>query len=403
MNDSQLPPQKIRIATILAFALIPLSGFATDIYLPSLPGMATSLGVSSVETQLTLSLFLVSYGIGQLFTGSVLDSFGRYRISLLAMLLFCISCVVVANTHDIYVIYAMRVVHGLTVATIVNAKRAFFVDMYSGTKLKHYLSLFTIIWSTGPIVAPFIGGYLQVHFGWESNFYFLALFGGVMLVLEFLFSGETLKQRSAFRWKSIVGVYYDMITTSSFIMGILMLGLAYSMVMIFNMTGPFIIEHHYLKSPVVSGYSSLTLGFAWMMGGLIGKATIDRPFVPKMRFNMVLQLLFVLAMIIGMRFTDDLYLMIAFAFIIHVTAGYTFNNYFTYCLSRFPNNAGIASGLTGGVTYMIVSSLSYLVVGSFPAKDAGNLSTSYLSLTILSCAVMAGILMLDRKSRRKAI
>ena len=28
-----------KIATILAFALIPLSGFATDIYIPSLPTM----------------------------------------------------------------------------------------------------------------------------------------------------------------------------------------------------------------------------------------------------------------------------------------------------------------------------------------------------------------------------
>ena len=67
------------IATLLAFALIPLSGFATDIYIPSLPTMAGDLHVSSIQVQLTLSLFLISYGVSQLFIGSVLDSFGRYK------------------------------------------------------------------------------------------------------------------------------------------------------------------------------------------------------------------------------------------------------------------------------------------------------------------------------------
>ena len=35
-----IKPQHRTISNFLAFALLPLSGFATDIYLPSLPGMA---------------------------------------------------------------------------------------------------------------------------------------------------------------------------------------------------------------------------------------------------------------------------------------------------------------------------------------------------------------------------
>lgn len=58
------------IATILALALLPLSGFATDVYIPSLPTMAGDLKVSSVDVQITLSLFLISYGVSQLFIGS---------------------------------------------------------------------------------------------------------------------------------------------------------------------------------------------------------------------------------------------------------------------------------------------------------------------------------------------
>nr|WP_207425775.1 MFS transporter [Pedobacter sp. SYSU D00535] len=385
------------IATLLAFALIPLSGFATDIYIPSLPSMATSLKVSNLDVQFTLSLFLISYGVAQLFIGSIIDSFGRYKLSLACLLIFVISSVVIAETDNLYLIYVMRIIHGITVATIVVAKRAFFVDVYEGEQRKHYLSLFTIIWSSGPIIAPFIGGYLQTSFGWESNFYFLAGLATVLLVLEFLFSGETLRHFSDFQLRKIAAIYVEMIKTPSFSLGILMLGIAYCMIMVYNMTGPFIIEESLHLSPVVSGYCSLVLGFAWMVGGFAGKATIGKPFIPKMAFNIVLQMLFVLAMMILLPLFHNLYTLVFFAFIIHVTAGYIFNNYFTFCLGRFPKNAGIAGGLTGGITYVIVSFLSYGIIAVLPAKDGVNLSYSYLILTVLAALVMFAVYRLTRK------
>ncbi len=397
-NIKELKQQNQGISTILAFALLPLSGFATDIYIPSLPSMASNMQVSSLQIQLTLSLFLISYGVSQLFIGSVLDSFGRYRLSLISLLIFAGASIVIANTHNIYLIYLMRIIHGFTVGTIIVAKRAYFVDVFKGVQLKHYLSLFTIIWSTGPIVAPFLGGYLQTVFGWESNFYFLAILAIILALLEYIYSGETLKHFSEFSLKKITGVYINMIKTASFSLGIVMLGLAYSMVMIYNMTGPFIIEHHLQLSPIIAGYSSLVLGFAWMVGGFIGKATINNPFFKKMATNLILQIVFVIAMIISTPFISNLYSMVAFAFLIHVTAGYIFNNYFTFCLGLFPKNAGIASGLTGGITYVIVSFLSYSVISVLPAKDEYHLSESYLVLSILSAVVMYIIYRIAKKA-----
>lgn len=393
-----IDPDKQGVSTILAFALLPLSGFATDIYIPSLPSMAATLQVDSIDVQLTLSLFLISYGVSQLFIGSIVDSFGRYKLSMISLLIFAASCIVIAITHNIYLIYLMRIIHGFTVGTIIVAKRAFFVDVYKGDKLKHYLSLFSIIWSTGPIIAPFIGGYLQTAFGWESNFYFLAGLSLIMVLLEYKYSGETLRHFSAFSLRNIAGIYYNMIKTASFSLGIVMLGLAYSMVMIYNMTGPFIIEHHLGLTPLVAGYSSLILGFAWMIGGFIGKATINKPFFKKMGSNLVLQFLFVIAMILSLPFVANLYSLLFFAFIIHVTAGYIFNNYFTFCLGLFPKNAGIASGLTGGITYVIVSFLSYGIISMLPAKDERNLSLSYLTISIVSGLIMFTIYKINQKS-----
>ena len=277
-----------------------------------------------------------------------------------------------ALVHNIYFIYGMRVLQGLTVSAVVVAKRAYFVDLFEGEKLKNYLSTFTIIWSTGPIIAPFIGGYFDRLFGWESNFYFLAGFAFVFAIFEYIFSGETLKKFTVFNLAKIANVYKTMLGTASFTLGLVMLGLAYCMVMIFNMTGPFIIQQDLNLSVVYTGYSSLILGLAWMVGGILGKLTINRPFYKRLFVNLFLQMAAVLVMIFSFGFVANIYSLIGFAFLVHIAAGFTFNNYFTYCLRKFPNNAGISSGLTGGLTYVLVSFLSYGIVQIFPAKDEGN-------------------------------
>jgi MFS family permease len=380
-----------RVSTILAFALLPLSGFATDIYIPSLPNMGADMHISSIQVQLTLTVFLISYGTSQLFLGSVLDSYGRYKFSTSAIMVFILASIIIAVTHNIYVIYAMRIVHGITVAMIVIAKRAYFVDVYEGAQLKHYLSMFTIIWSAGPIVAPFLGGYFQHTFGWQSNFYFLAALASIIAVLELLYSGETIRHRTAFRLKKIAAIYVEMIKATTFSLGILMLTFAYSMVIMYNMTGPFIIEHHFKFTPVVAGYCSLILGLAWMAGGFIGKALINRPFFGKLFINILV------LMIVTAKFVNNVYVMMFFAFVIHVGAGFTYNNYFTYCLSRFPKNAGMSGGFTGGMVYVLLSLLTYVVVAGIPAKDQLNLSYSYLVFILLSVAIMLVLFRLKRK------
>jgi hypothetical protein len=216
-------------------------------------------------------------------------------------------------------------------------------------------------------------------------------------VLELIYGGETLKTIKGFELKRIVHVYAKMIRTVHFTLGLVILGFAYSMVMVYNMTGPFIIEHEFHLTPVVAGYCSLILGLAWMTGGFIGKATINRPFFKKLSVNFMLQSAFVIIMLISTFFISNMFTLIIFAFIIHVTAGYTYNNYFAYSMSQFPQNAAIAGGLSGGVVYIIVSILSYGVVLFIPAKDERNLGFSYALLIGLSAAVMFAVVRIQKR------
>ncbi|AQX07276.1 MFS transporter [Elizabethkingia ursingii] len=391
MLNKQLETKYQFIATILAFAVIPMSGLATDIYLPSMPSMAEDLHLPEARIQLTLTFYLISYGISQFFSGALVDAFGRYKISIMALLLFVVSFWITGHTQNIYVIYLMRIVQGILSGLVVVSKRAFFVDVYDGEKRKHYLSIMTIVWSLGPIIAPFIGGYLQKSFGWQSNFTVLAAYSLLILVLELVFSGETLKNRNPFHISFLWNEFKTMLGTLDFFFGMLMCGVSYALIMFYNLCGPFIIEHKLGYSSVTTGYLSLLMGLAWMSGGFLGKALISKPFLPKLRYSNFIQLLFIALMFASSFYIENLFTLVVFAFVIHVTAGFMFNNYFAYCLGRFPKSAGISGGITGGVVYIITSIVSYGIAAVVKPVQQTGIAEGYFAIGVLGFIILSFI------------
>ena len=346
-------------STYLALALIPLGGLATDIYLPSLPAMTNYFQVPSSAIQLSLIVFMISCGVSQLFIGAILDSFGRYRISLIALGIFAFASFVIGTSPSILLIYVMRVLQGITVSLIIVGKRAYFVDIYTGDKLKQYTSMFSIIWATAPIVAPFIGGYLQNSFGWTSNFYFLGFLAIIFLLLELFYSGESLANYQPFNLSAISGVYRMMLRTSDFTFGLLLIGISYSLLVVYGMASPFIIERVFGYTPIVTGYSSLLSGASLMVGGIISKAMIKTDLVKKVTVGITVQLLIAILMLITSFYLTNILTLIGFTLFLHMLSGFVFNNVYSYCLGRFSKNAGTASGLTGGGVYIVSSMFSY--------------------------------------------
>ncbi|MDX8571496.1 MFS transporter [Elizabethkingia sp. HX QKY] len=391
MLNKQLATKHQFIATILAFAVIPMSGLATDIYLPSMPSMAEDLHLPEARIQLTLTFYLISYGISQFFSGALVDAFGRYKISIMALILFVVSFWITGHTQNIYVIYLMRIVQGILSGLVVVSKRAFFVDVYDGEKRKHYLSIMTIVWSLGPIIAPFIGGYLQKSFGWQSNFTVLAGYSLIILILELVFSGETIKNKNPFHIGFLWNEFKTMLGTLDFFFGMLMCGVSYALIMFYNLCGPFIIEHKLGYSSVTTGYLSLLMGLAWMSGGFLGKALISRPFLPKLRYSNFLQLLFIILMFASSFYVENLFTLVLFAFVIHVTAGFMFNNYFAYCLGRFPKSAGISGGITGGVVYIITSVVSYGIAAVIKPVQQTGIAEGYFAIGVLGFIILSFI------------
>lgn len=385
------------ISTILALSLIPLGGLATDIYIPSLPAMASELHVSSSAIQLSLIIFMISSGASQLFIGGLLDSFGRYRISIFALVVFAAASFMIGKSSSIYLIYVMRIVQGVTVSLIIVGKRAYFVDIYTGDKLKHYTSMFSIIWATAPVVAPFIGGYLQHLFGWNSNFYFLGALALVFLILELSYSGESLKNFQPFKLSEVTGVYKMMLGTRDFTLGLLIIGISYALLVIYGMASPFIIERVFGFSPVTTGYSSLLSGLSLMTGGMVSKWLINTDFKKKITMGASLQFLFAAMMLLSSLYASNIYSLIAFTMLLHILSGFIFNNVYSYCLGRFSKNAGTASGLTGGGVYIVSSAFSYGLISFLTIKSQMLLAMANLGLVLILIIVLVFFLRARKK------
>ncbi|MBZ4191907.1 MFS transporter [Niabella sp. 3A5MI-3] len=378
------------IASLLAFMLIPISGFAMDVYIPSFPRMAADLGADESAIRLTMTVYLISYGLSQLFAGSLIDHFGRYRFGLVSLFLFMITNLVIIHSSTIGLVLVMRAVQGLLISLIMMSKRSLFVDLYEGAKRQHYTSLLSIVWSSAPIIAPFLGGYFEAHFGWRANFWFLAGYAAIMFLLELVFSGETLKVRGPLQPKLVLNAYSFMLTKKDFTLGIVMLGLSYAMVIIFNMAIPFIMENRFHFTAVETGYAALASGLAMLFGGITSRVLLKKDFFRKLLMAVLLLFITAFIMMLSSGMQNHILVMMAFVILLHFLQGFLYNVYFTYLLTRFPQYAGMSGGITSGGAYLVTSVASYAIAGFLSIDDQQTLSASYLILSLL----LGGIVML---------
>lgn len=369
--------------TIMSLCLIPLSGFAMDIFIPSLPDMAVQLHASPASIQFTLSLFIISYGISQLIVGGLIDAYGRYLPNMISILAFSAASFIIAYSTSLQMIYAMRILQGFTVAVIAISKRAFFIDLYKGEALKKYTSMFSVIWAIAPIVAPFLGGFFQTTWGWSSNFMFLGYFGLAFFVIELIIGGESMKAAQPFSLRSMTQAYGTMVKTPDFTSGMIILGLAYGMILLYGMCSPFLIEQQLHFSAAVTGYCSLFSGVSVMIGGTISRILVNKPMGKKLMVASVAQLLVVAIMVPLTRNYHNLYTLLTYVFLLHSTSGFIFNNLMSYCLIRFPQYAGKASGLTGGGFAVVTSILSSLMVNTISITNQATLGMAYGMVAVI--------------------
>lgn len=179
------PLQRKRIILILG-ALSTVTPFAIDMYLPSLPTIAKDLNVDVSRVALSLSSYFIGLSFGQLLYGPLLDRFGRKPPLYAGLILFIIGSLGCMSTHSIEALIAFRFLQALGGCSASVASRAMVRDFFPVQESARIFAWLILILSVSPLLAPTVGSFVAVQWGWRSIF--LALASIVALILGATYS-----------------------------------------------------------------------------------------------------------------------------------------------------------------------------------------------------------------------
>lgn len=153
-----------------------LASLAMDIYLPVVPSMPAELGTSPELIQLTLSLYLLGLGLGQILFGPLSDRIGRRPLVLGGALLFAFSSAALALANSAALFVALRLVQALGASAALVATFATVRDVYAGREEGAVIyGMFSSMLAFVPALAPILGALVAKGAGPRAIFWLLAL------------------------------------------------------------------------------------------------------------------------------------------------------------------------------------------------------------------------------------
>lgn len=176
------PISRTALAVILA-ALAMIGPFTIDTYLPSFPHIGIDLRATPAQLQQTLSLYLLTAAFMTLFHGTLSDAFGRRPVILVSLSLYVLASAGCALAGSLPQLLFWRAVQGLAAGAGIIVGRAIIRDSQEGPEAQRLMSLVTMIFGIAPAIAPVIGGWLQSTVGWRAIFWFLTLYGAMLLMV----------------------------------------------------------------------------------------------------------------------------------------------------------------------------------------------------------------------------
>ncbi|MBB4236475.1 CmlA/FloR family chloramphenicol efflux MFS transporter [Rhizobium esperanzae] len=153
-----------------------LTSLAMDIYLPIVPLMPEALGTSPEVIQLTLSLYMLVLGAGQIVFGPISDLVGRRPVLLAGTALFAASSFLLAGSSSAPLFVVLRLLQAVGASAALVATFATVRDVYAGhPESSTIYGLLGSILSFVPAVGPIAGALIADHFGWRAIFLVIGL------------------------------------------------------------------------------------------------------------------------------------------------------------------------------------------------------------------------------------
>lgn len=273
MNFEKL---KILITLVLIACL---TGFTSDIYVPSFLTMTKDLNATLTGVQQSMSAFMIFVALSQFLYGPLSEVTGR-RIALLigvsTVIIGSIVCIFAANLSQLMI---GRFIQGAGAGACASLWRAIFRDVFNPQQITKYGGYLGVIMVYIVAASPFLGGYLEKYAEWRMSFIAVMLYASIALLLIYFVLPETNKEHSKERlnMKFFLNAYSQLLKSSIFMGYSLCVFFTYGGFFSWFFVGPVFSAIYFKLSPEGFGILNLTLGgTAMAIGGIFNAMYVGR-------------------------------------------------------------------------------------------------------------------------------
>lgn len=171
--------------------LVIFSPLAIDIYLPAFPTIAEQFSASEKQIQQTVAIFMLTVGLGQLIAGPLADKFGRKPVAITGVTIYGLAAFGAYLAPDFTSLIIARALQGLGACATFVVAFAIVRDRFGSERSGQIITYLNGIVCFIPALAPILGAWLTVQFGWRMNFLFMAVFALIGLFITLLMYKET--------------------------------------------------------------------------------------------------------------------------------------------------------------------------------------------------------------------
>jgi len=340
----------------LVLGLLAVGGpVAIDTYLPALPSIATDLGTSPTGVQMSLMAYFLAIAMFQPVYGPLSDMYGRRAPLLLGTVVFTLGGIGCAVAPNIETLIALRFVQGIGGCAAMIIPRAVVRDLYTGVPAARLMALMMLVFSIGPIVAPFIGSVINEVAGWRMIFVFVAAVGiaSIGVLLTGLPETRDSSRRAGSNLRSAMANYAEQMKDGHFMALALVAGGAIAGFFTFVAGSSFVFIDHFGFTPM-----QYSIAFSFNAVGFFSVAQLNGYFGARIGLANLVRIASTVYWVLMVLLTgyfvlggDSVVVMMAGLWLAFASLGLVMPGSAVLALDRYGHAAGTASSLLGSVQF----------------------------------------------------
>ena len=368
---------------ILISILSSVAPMGIDTYLPSIPEIAKYFDVNIHKVELSLSIFLIGFAIGQIFGGPISDRYGRRVGSIVGLLGYALFSFLIIFSSSIYELWIYRFLEaffgGITVVNATAAVR----DRFSGQEAAKVFSLIGMVRSLAPLLAPVFGAAIIHFFPWEGIFVFLTIYA--LIVAFFIY--KDLPESFTYTKQNIIESYKLVLTHKKAMKAMLVLAISFgAFFIIIEKTSYIYIEYFGIKTD----YFPLFFGINFII--LIAMINVNVKLLKTYEAKNIAKYATLIQFCVGIIFLlihKDMNLILTVIIIASYMSmmAFIFGNCMSLAIEHFSKNAGVASGVIGVLQFGLGAIISSIAL-NFDNNGFFVIAFSITFLSIISFLII---------------